>query len=44
MILDVLLWLPTKVLRRFLPVTSTFGSIGELTNQSIDDYFKENSL
>jgi len=43
-ILDAVLWLPIKVLRRFLPATSTFDSLAEHSNQAIDDYFKENPL
>lgn len=45
MILDVVLWLPAKVIGHFLqPVTAMFESLGEKSNQDIDDYFKENPL
>lgn len=44
-ILDALLWLPVQVILYFFkPVTATFETFEEMTNQAIDDYIKENPL
>jgi hypothetical protein len=43
MILDALLWLPVQVIVYFFkPMTTTFETFEEMTNQAIDDYIKEN--
>lgn len=45
MILDLLLWVPIKVVGHFLkPVTVTFESLAELSNKELDSHFniKEN--
>lgn len=45
MILDVVLWVPIKVLGYFLkPVTTTFESLAEMSNKEFDSHFniKEN--
>jgi hypothetical protein len=43
MILDLLLWLPVRVIHYFLwPMTTTAETFAEMTNQAIDDYIKEN--
>lgn len=45
MFLEVALWLPLKVVKHFLkPVTTTFDTFAEMSNQAIDDYIKENPL
>jgi hypothetical protein len=42
-ILDVLLWLPIKVVLYFFkPETATAEVFEVMTNQAIDDYIKEN--
>jgi hypothetical protein len=40
MILDVVLWLPIKVAQHFFkPVTKTFESLAELSNEELDKRF-----